>query len=332
VWAVSGICTARRRARSRGLQNGIPCRKIPLHGSGAALRPLQWADGEDFMGLFARIKAFFKGRRKKTRQPPTLGIALGSGGAKGMAHLGALKAFEEEGISFSVATGSSIGSIVGALYAKGFSSDDMVHIVGTLNRREFSKNLRPFAELSFAEQFLDNYLDGDFSSLKIPFAAWATEGETNRGVALREGKLTRALCASSAIPPFFRGVEIDGKKYYDGAFSNAIPSELCRELGAQFVVGVDLSAFNRSVAAKGRFKRMVDSAVQRLTPVRQTEDNKSRGYAHADFMLRPDLKEFSATDVSAIAMQTMYERGYEEARTHMDEIKAAILAVGEYDR
>ena len=86
------------------------------------------------MGLIAWIKEFFARRKRK----PVLGLALGSGGAKGLAHLGALKAFEEEGISFSVVTGASVGAIVGALYAKGYSSADMVGIVEGLNRREFS--------------------------------------------------------------------------------------------------------------------------------------------------------------------------------------------------
>ena len=85
------------------------------------------------MGFFARLKAVFT--RKK--EPLKLGIALGSGGAKGMAHLGALKAFEEEGIRFSFVTGTSIGSIVGALYAKGYSVADMIEIIEGLNRKEF---------------------------------------------------------------------------------------------------------------------------------------------------------------------------------------------------
>ena len=86
------------------------------------------------MGLFSRIKAFLS--RKNTVR---LGLALGSGGAKGMAHLGAIKAFEEEGIHFDYITGTSIGSIVGALYAKGYTSADMTGVVESLNRKEFER-------------------------------------------------------------------------------------------------------------------------------------------------------------------------------------------------
>ena len=181
------------------------------------------------MGLFTKIKEFFTRRRKQ----PVLGLALGSGGAKGMAHLGALKAFEEAGLTFSIVTGSSIGAIVGALYAKGYSYADMTQIVEGLNRKEFSKNLRPFADLSFAEAFLEDYADGDIEGLPKPFAACATDGETNELVVLKSGKIARAVTASAAIPPFFRGVEWEGKKLYDGAFSDAVPADICKELGAR---------------------------------------------------------------------------------------------------
>lgn len=276
------------------------------------------------MGLIGLFKRIF-------RRPPRLGIAFGSGGAKGMAHLGALRAFEEEGISFSVIAGTSIGSIVGALYAKGYSSRDMVQVIENLNRKEFSRNLRPFADLSFAEQFLSGYLEGDFSALKLPFGAWATDAATNKGEKLTEGLLARALTASSAIPPFFRAVEIGDKRYFDGAFTNAIPADLCKELGAEFVVGIDLSAFTRQEEEKSAFARFFEAAKQkfspvfsRITPVKYTEDCKSRGYGSADFMLAPDLSLFRATDISREGMNRMYELGYEEAKRRMPELKEAL--------
>ncbi len=273
------------------------------------------------MGLLSRIKNVFT-RRKELK----LGIAFGSGGAKGMAHLGALKALEEEGFKFSFVTGTSIGSIVGALYAKGYTSADMVQIIENLNRKEFSRGLNPFTESTFVEDFLSDYLEGDFTTLSLPFAACATDGETNEMVLLDSGKLARALAASSAIPPFFRGVEVGGKKLYDGAFSNAIPSDICKDLGARFVIGIDLSAYTKSEEEKGRMSRLFGSAISRITPVKYTADCKTRGYDNADFMLRPKLIDFRATDVSREAMNRMYELGYEEAKANMDELKQAIDA------
>lgn len=278
-------------------------------------------DKRRIMGFFARILQLF--RRRRTLK---LGLALGSGGAKGMAHLGAIKAFEEEGISFSVVAGTSIGSIVGALYAKGYSSDDMAGIVENLNRREFSRNLRPYADLSFGERFLENYLEGDFSSLPLPFAAWATDAETGEGALLSEGKLARALTASSAIPPFFRSVEIGGRRYYDGAFTNAIPADVCRDLGADIVVGIDLSAFLRPDEERGMASRLFGTVMERINPMHYKPDSRTRGYESADLMLRPALGPFHATDVSRAAMSRMFELGYEEAKRNMDKLKALIGA------
>ena len=275
------------------------------------------------MALLEKVRALFARRRPSV----VLGLALGSGGAKGMAHLGALKAFAEEGLSFSVVTGTSIGSIVGALYAKGYSWADMTSVVDSVDRGEFAKNLRPFADLSPIEAFLEQYLEGDFSSLALPFACCATDGGSNECVVLREGKLARALTASSAIPPFFRGVDIGGRKYYDGAFSNAVPADVCREMGAEVVVGIDLSAYARADAEKGRVERWVGSVVGAITPVRTLEDAKTRGYRAADVMLRPNLYDFRATSIDRAAVDAMFEVGYMEAKSRMEEIRKAIADV-----
>ena len=272
------------------------------------------------MAFWDKLREVFA--RKKP--PVVLGLALGSGGAKGMAHLGALKAFAEEGLSFSVVTGTSIGSIVGALLAKGYSWADMVSVVDSVDRGAFAKNLRPFSDLALIEAFLEQYLEGDISSLALPFACCATDGATNEGVVLREGKIARALTASSAIPPFFRGVDWGDKKLYDGAFSNAIPADVCREMGAEVVVGIDLSAYTRQESEKGRVERWVGSFVGAITPVRTLEDAKTRGYRAADVMLRPNLYDFRATSIDRAAADAMFEIGYREAKARMEEIRAAI--------
>ncbi len=272
------------------------------------------------MGFFTRIKSAFSKKKPELK----MGLALGSGGAKGMTHLGVLKAFEEEGIRFSYVTGTSIGSIVGALYAKGYSSNDMIGIVESLNRKEFSKNLRPFSDMAFAEQFLEQYVEGNISDLPLPYAAWGTDAETNEGVLLNEGKTAKICSASSAIPPFFKSVEIEGKKIYDGAFTNAIPADVCKDLGAQFVVAVDLSAYPRSDEDKSMVSRLLGSALNAFVPLKYLDDNKTRGYDAADVMLRPNLYNYRATDVAPAAMNEMFEIGYEEAKSRMAELKKAI--------
>ncbi len=280
------------------------------------------------MGFFSRIKSLFThGKKKKI----TLGLALGSGGAKGLAHLGAIKAFEEEGISFQIVTGTSIGSIVGALYAKGYSATDMSSILRNLNAKEFAGKLRPFADMGFVEEFLSHYVEGDFTDLKLPFAAWATDADTNDGVLLNEGNVPRALTASSAIPPFFRAVEIGEKKLADGAYTNAIPADVCREMGADFVIGCDLSAYMRTEEEKSTLSRVLGGFINSFVSLEYREDSKTRGYDAADIMLRPNLLNYRATDVSRSAMEEMFEIGYEETRSRMPEILEKLKKLG-YER
>lgn len=273
------------------------------------------------MGILERLKSLFV---RSKRKPLNVGIALGSGGAKGCAHLGVLRAFEEEGIVFSQITGTSIGSIIGALYAKGFTVDDVWGIISALNRKEFAKNLRPFTDLSFAERLLEDYLEGDIRSLLKPFATCATDAATNDCVVLDRGSIARAVTASSAYPPLFRAVRIDDKDLYDGAFTDAIPADICKSLGADFVIGVDLSAYAKKEAEKGRFSRLMGNAVSYMVPVKYREDCKAIGYAAADYMIRPPLRDYGPTDISQDAMDEMYMLGYEETKRCMAEIKAAI--------
>ena len=277
------------------------------------------------MGFWGKIKSKFS---KKKDKPVILGLALGSGGAKGMAHIGALKAFEEEGITFQVVTGTSIGSIVGALYVKGYSSRDIIEIIESLNRKEFAKNLHPFSDMDFAEEFVGQYVEENIEELPLPYACCATDLVTNEGVVLSSGKAARACTASSAIPPFFKGVTIDGRKLVDGAFSNSVPADICKELGAQFVIGIDLGAFVKPEEEKSRLSRMLGSAINAFVSVKYLEDSKSRGYNAADIMLQPNLYDYRATDVSVEAMNAMYDIGYSEAKAHMEEIKAALKKLG----
>lgn len=280
-----------------------------------------------------RILSFFKklfSRRKKP-VPKKIGLALGSGGAKGFAHLGALKAFEEEGISFDVVTGTSIGSIIGALYAKGYSSTDICELVKTVAFRDLAKHVRLRMNMSPIEEMLSSYLgDIDFSDLKLPFACWATDEDSNEGVLLNSGNLARACCASSAMPPFFAAVKIGDSYLADGAFTNAIPSDVARDMGADFVIGIDLSS-PKYASDKTNGGTVLSFLLKKFAldiPEKELPNARSRGYENADVMLEPDLKNFRATDFSARAWDEMYEAGYAQAKQRMPEIKEKLKEQG----
>lgn len=278
------------------------------------------------------FSAFFKKlfSKKKKEPPKKLALALGSGGAKGFAHLGVLKALEEEGISFQVVTGTSAGSIVGALYAKGYSATDIRQLIKTVALKEVVKFLRVRMDMTPIENILNRYLgESDFSDLKIPFACWATNEDTNEGVLLNSGNVAKACCASSAIPPFFASVLV-GKSYLaDGAFTNALPADAARELGGDVVIGVDLSPTTEDVEEeKGSFRALVKKYFSSSIPEKELPNARTRGRESSDLVITPPLKGHHATDLSSSAWEEMIEAGYEETKRRMNEIKTLLNEKG----
>lgn len=255
---------------------------------------------------------FFNLFKKKEPRAIKIGLALGSGGAKGFAHIGAIKAFEEHGIRFDMVAGTSIGSIVGAFYANGYSATDMLQLMRTVDFSDVKRLVMIRMNTDGVQKVLEKALgDLEFSDLKLPFAAVATDFATGQEVDLTEGKLTPALCASSAYPPFFKPVPYGDRQLMDGAFVNAVPANLVRGMGADYVVGVDLSAF-RKPNKTGIFSEFFPNA-------KVVTGNASLiGYRDSDVMVKPALKDYKATQISSA--DEMYELGYEAALAVVPEI------------
>lgn len=249
--------------------------------------------------------------RKNKSQKHKIGLALGSGGAKGFAELGALKAFEENEIEFDIIAGTSIGSIIGAFYADGYSSTDIMELIKTVDAGDI-KNLFMINMNTFGLfQVIDKSIGyKNIEELKKPFRAVATEVESGEEHVFSSGSVATALCASSSYPPFFKPVVIENLRYIDGAFCNSIPADLVKELGADYIVGIDLSTHEKK-----------QSFISRIIPVYKgkTDTPWQQGYDNADVMLHPDLSEY--TPVSFGAMEKMFEIGYECAIKHMPKIK-----------
>lgn len=272
-------------------------------------------------------KLLFPNAQKKK----VVGAALGCGGAKGIAHLGILKALEEEGIFPDWYAGTSIGSVVGALFAYGYTSDEVREAVSGICLKEYVRYIRPFMNMSFIEDLLNEYLHGaTFRDLKKPFYAWATDVKTVEGVLLEEGTLARACTASSAVPPYFHSVEIAGRELVDGVYTNAIPADVLKERGADFVIGVDLNAETESgrVHYYNNLTRLLTVTLDSTVKIPPREDAVSRGYAASDFMFRPPLSAYTAVDASRASLSLMYEAGYAEAKEKMPELKEAMKEKG----
>lgn len=180
------------------------------------------------------------------RRKPTIGLALGSGSARGWSHIGIIQVLERAGIAPDIVCGTSIGSLVGAAYADG-QLDRLENWVRGLTWKNVlglldfklsggllqGTKLRAFLETQFT--------DKDIRQLPKVFGAVATELVTGREVWLRQGSVIEAVRASIALPGLFTPAQIDGRLLVDGALVNPIPVSLCRAMGADIVIAVDLN-------------------------------------------------------------------------------------------
>ena len=260
------------------------------------------------MGLFSWL--FRRNKPKKIK----IGLALGSGGAKGFAHLGALKAFEENGIEFDVIAGASIGSVVGAFYSAGYTSTDIIELLRRVDYNEIKNAFMIKMDTSGLFRVIDREIGAmDIQELKKPFMAVATELESGVEHVFKSGSVAKAVCASSSIPPFFKPVLIDGVRYVDGAFTNSIPADLVKEMGADYIVGIDLSTRDAK-----------PSLLTKIFPTYKSNIKEpwAKGYQFSDTMLHPDLSGYSS--IAFWHGDEMYDIGYHHALSFISKIKKDI--------
>ncbi len=177
---------------------------------------------------------------------PKIGIALGSGGAKGLAHIGVLKKLEFYGIPISFIAGSSIGSLIGAYYAAHPHIDKLEQFILNFSLRKgfglFDPTLRGgLIKGNKIEKLISELLeDATFDNLKIPFTAIATDFNTAEPVSLSSGDLVKAVRASISVPAIFQLIAHENKLLADGGLSHPIPDEEVRKMGSNIVISVNL--------------------------------------------------------------------------------------------
>jgi len=173
-----------------------------------------------------------------------LGLALGSGSARGFAHLGFLKVLEENGIPIDFISGSSMGAVIGSIYACGTDLDMIIKFAKTLDEKQYLDVMIPRKGFIKGEKFTDliklftkNY---DFSQTKIPLKIVSYNLSEDKPVIFESGKIYEAVRASMSIPGVFLPFQIDETVYVDGGVVDRVPSETVRNMGADVVVGVDV--------------------------------------------------------------------------------------------
>jgi NTE family protein len=178
---------------------------------------------------------------------PKIGLALGSGSARGWAHIGVIRALEEAGVRPDIVCGCSIGALVGAAYVGGdldrleawISTLAWKDVLGLMDVRFSGGLIKGDKLISFLER---HFIDRDISTLPLPFGCVATDLANGREIWLREGSVVAAVRASSAVPGLLAPVKRDGRLLVDGGLVNPVPVSLCRALGADIVIAVDLGS------------------------------------------------------------------------------------------
>ncbi len=280
-----------------------------------------------------------------------IGLALGSGGARGLAHAGVLEALEEEGIRPDLVAGTSMGAIVGGLYAQDpdpsrvwtrleayVVNDDFASYWAPFVPRDDNEARDPQSRLAgvfdymqrkmiavktvtqasmqdackLRDPLMDVFGPANFSDMRIPFAAVALDLISGEKIVYTEGSLIEGIYASSAIPSVFPPVEKNGQMICDGGGPFRVPVEACEDLGADIVIAVDIPAYEETSFSTG-----LDMILRSNTIARQRLNRYV--LARADFVIRPEVTEFHWADFSA--GEACRARGYAAAHEAMPELK-----------
>lgn len=281
-----------------------------------------------------------------------IGLALSGGGAKGLAHIGVLKVFKEEDIPVHMISGTSMGAIIGSLYAIGYTPEELEQIALTTNwdilfndnyrfdPQQMGSGISPKDIYWFTFPFVKNRLKlptgltngqnvsmmlyrlmlpyhnvEDFTQLPIPFSAVATNLSNGQSQAFTEGYLPNVVRASSAIPSIFKPVQINGDSYIDGGVARNIPAEDSRRLGADVVISSNVGEPIKPVDSLNTF---VDMLFQSVGFHQQESDQ--RQIEKTDFHIQPDISNFSS--FSYEKARRIIKKGEQAAREMLPEIRA----------
>jgi NTE family protein len=244
------------------------------------------------------VQAFSRELSRKNAEPdsvPTIGLALGGGFARGIAHVGVLKVLEEAGIAVGYITGTSVGALIGAAYCSGLSIAELEELAykvrftsfarWTLSRLGFATNDRMTA-------FLTRILKGKtFEDLRIPLGVTATEFSTGEGEVFRSGSLIDPVRASCAYPGMFLPINVDGRWFVDGMLSHPVPTVPLRQMGAQRVLAVHLKGKWSNQSAP---RHLFDVIGQSFAIAQDRMSNSWRDAA--DLVIEPDVAGFDYDD------------------------------------
>lgn len=246
-----------------------------------------------------------------------IGIAFGGGGTRGLAHIGALKAFEENGIEFDEVAGTSAGSIIAALYAYGLNSSEMYKIAKTLDANEIRTSKIPFvpSKTDGLVNIIKNSIgDVHFEDMKRSLTVVAVDVFTGQEIHIRKGSVAKAVAGSCAVPLIFKPVEFENYLLMDGGLQNNIPSDVVRNMGCRYVIGIDVNPTRGSGTKSTKLIDQLSACIGIAIKA-----NCVKGELFSDILLKPDLSKFKSS--SLYGLDEMIQIGYDETMKMMPEIK-----------
>ena len=194
-------------------------------------------------------------------RPFKIGVALGGGAFRGLAHIGALQVMEQNGIVPDIVTGTSMGSLVGGVYACGMDLKLMERFCYSISEKDLVDVCRPKEGIVAGNriELMLRTLTGNktFDQTRMTFAAVATDLALGERVVMTEGSIYQAIRASISIPGIFNPYRIDGRTYVDGGVVDRVPISAARELGADFVIGIDVGYHGGEVECDGSLVKII---------------------------------------------------------------------------
>lgn len=249
-----------------------------------------------------------------------LGLSLSGGGCRGFGHIGAIKAFEEEGLEFDYVAGTSVGSLVGAFYAAGMGYDELIEIAKGLRENQIRTSklfFMPSPAQNIERVVSSKLKDTSFENLTKPFSCVAVDIVSGNEVVINSGSVSKAVSASCAVPIVFSPVKENEQVLVDGGLLNTIPSDVLRSMGADFVVAVDINS-QRGRGATTTSKIDYFAAIWRIV----LKSSAFKGIMNTDIMIEPDLSKFKATKLDG--WEEMIDIGYQAAKEKIPEIFKAL--------
>jgi len=246
-----------------------------------------------------------------------IGLALGGGAARGIAHIGALKAFEEESIPIHCISGTSAGALIASYYAFGRPAECILSICYNLNLSKIINFTFErgglFSTDNIREMIQRDLGDVRIEDANIPLAICATDIETGEQLIFRKGNLADAVCASMAVPGLFVPVEVNGRILVDGGLVENVPISPLASMGAGIVVAIDLSHVSRYPKPKDTFD-VISNAINI-----GIDFNTRKQLKKADIAVALDLGDYSLTN-NADRVDELYQEGYRPMKKKIQRI------------